>query len=199
MFNTEFNAWLHGFLLLSARRVLAPQHRRVIEAHIKLTQSVENNRLTIVNAWIAENISDAFFADQAQYQQLKALVQRDFELKPIISGTELAFFLQGYFEIEGASPARLDEDNSMPLNREQAQLIIRQIERNVDGLDDVVHNLYSDLRGLMSSTNAHLDTTELRKELNDLFEHVVDPSYGFDKAKNEQLQAIHDEYKSGAS
>ncbi len=194
MHNTEFVAWLIGYLLLRRCKTEAQQkagwedtEKRIIRSHINLTNEVDQGSLTIVNSWIFNDIENMENTETAS-----SLVLRDFKRKPIISGSEVAFFLQGFFEISGGNK----DKHIVSLNKAQAELIMNEMERNVDGLSPDVLQFYWTLRKFRTSDDSELDTTEIQQQLNALFHHVIDNSYGHTDAQKAELQIVHDSYKT---
>jgi hypothetical protein len=208
MFNTDFCAWLQGYLalVLDATWLTKPDDawtpavRNVIRAHIKLTRESSPDRaLTITNAWIYREL------DTLAWKNLMLLVRKDFQRKPILSGFEAAYYLQGYFEIAAAlRPAK-----SLTLNYAQTATICRELERNVDGLLRPILDFYWQMREFQSACDAaaaaateheppELDTQAIQISLSEMFLHVIDESYGFSEQTRADLQLVHDAYKEPA-
>jgi hypothetical protein len=197
MYNTDFCAWLQGYLALIADAtwlaefgdVWSPAVRRVIRAHINLTrESSSGHALTITHSWLDREL------DTLDWSVLAGLVRKDFVRKPILSGFEAAYYLQGFFEVAtaGRLPALLT------LNRTQSSTICRELERNVDGLPPPLLDFYWQLREFQEKqdTPSELDTQDIQATLNRLFVHVIDDSYGFDDETRAKLQLAHDAHKA---
>jgi hypothetical protein len=183
MFNTEFNAWLQGFLLVADPKILTERQCKIIKSHIRLTSETCNGELTLTNAWIFENI-DCF--DVKTLVTLVTLVRRDFYRKPIMSSHEISYFVQGVLEIG---------EELQFFTPEQCHVIAEEIERNVDGLNQTVSILYWNLRDCEDDNTNFNKLKELRADMNELFHHVIDPSYEFGEEKASKLQKVHDSYK----
>ncbi len=196
MYNTDFTAWLYGYIALSKSQPASicwtAAEKRIVKAHVNLVHEATHGELTITNDWIRQDL------DGVVWQDLVDLVGKQFQQKPIISGVELAYFLQGYFEISQPRRKASSDINSRGLARQQADSILFQMERNVDGMHSTLRNLYWKLRDFVDDPSGPetfaTDATEAA--LNSMFQHVIDNSYGFDEATHLKLQAIHDEYKS---
>ena len=198
MLNTEFNAWLHGyFTLIRPRgRELTLVQNTIIRSHIDLVHEACEGVLTITNACIYEALQPA---DKNSVGNLNRhlvafinTVASDFERKPISSGAEVAYFLQGFFEIG-------EEPQTRSWSRDQCRAVLAVMNRNVDGLHPLLLNVYWKIRRFLSTESSEgegtLETSEIKRHINGLFEHVIDPSYGFSEERTTQLQAIHDAYK----
>jgi hypothetical protein len=183
MLNTEFTSWLHGFFVLAAPQSLTSAQIRIIRAHIDLCHEVCNGALTVVNSWIHNDLKEG---KNDQLQNLMRLVARDFNRKPLVSGTEVAYFIQGFFEIEST-----ERTNSLTVS--QCKEIKLMMNRNVDGIESSLLDFYWEVRAVLGSgdVNATLDTASIKERVNSLFQHVIDPSYGFSEERNAELQLIH--------
>jgi hypothetical protein len=195
MRNTEFISWLYGFFALTNQEDLTVSQRKIIHAHAKLLHSVEEGQLTVLNHLIWSSILDP---EVLSFTYLQKAIAREYRRKPWPSSNELCYLLQGYFEI--------CEDKKWRdrYTYDQADLIAREIRRNLDGLMPVLIALHRKLRDFTddnrhSSKTAVLDASEIAESVNAAFAHVVDQSYGFSEEKNRELQAIHDEYKETQS
>lgn len=107
-----------------------------------------------------------------------------------MKNTDFAYWLQGYFEIK-------NQDES--LTREQALLILEKITLTRDTKTPAEENTASFVQECKtilefsssegnSGMLAHA-TESIRTKLNDVFEHVIDPSYEGDQKK---FNKIHD-------
>lgn len=183
MFNSEFNAWLHGFLSLAQPQSVTADQIRIIRAHINLCHEVCHGALTVVNSWIHSDMREPW-ADQ--FQHLVRLVARDFNRKPLVSGSEVAYFIQGFFEIE-----RSEHTNT--LNVSQCKEIIAMMDCNIDGIESTLLDFYWEMRAVVASgdVEARLDSAIIKARVNSLFQHVIDPSYGFTWERSAELQMIH--------
>jgi hypothetical protein len=180
MRNTEFTAWLQGFLSLdpAPTEPLTARQRSIIKAHANLLNAVEEGRFTTTNYWIWCDIEEDEAIDK---QTLVRMVRKQYLQKPWPSSNELCYFLQGFFEIaDGASvwtPA-------------QRRIVLRELDRNLDGLMPMMialQQLIHDFHGPEPMPIQHISDS-----LNSAFLHDVDPSYGFSAEKNAQLRDIHD-------
>jgi len=180
MLNTDFVSWLSGYLLLlcgddddcgvSCKVAWTSKHIEIVKAHLNLVFRTTGGKLTFLNFKLFHELATIPF------DELRTLILHDFRLKPIISGSELSFFLQGYFEIGG------EENVIRGFTLNQAEIITKEYQRNVDGLNVVTQGLYWDLQKFIDQHDQQdkyhgkkilFPTVGLAASLNTLFHHVV--------------------------
>jgi hypothetical protein len=155
-----------------------------------LVSAATEGYLTITTSWILNQVLDSSLS----WEQLVDCVTCEFQRKPIISGAELAYYLQGYFEISLPRRKAINSDTSShAFSVLQAHKIIKVFEQNVDGMHPILLNFYWNMRKFVV-TNTFV-STDIEVLLNGLFLHVIDDSYGYSAEKTAQLQVIHDKYK----
>lgn len=195
MQNRDLVAWLAGFWALGGPRAeWDERQRRVLRAHAQLVAETTGGALTVVTSSLLEQ------GDTLPAETVRKLVEAAHARQPP-TGNAVCFFLQGFFELSTAPPDALDA--------RQCRAIARECERNVDGLPALLLDFYWELRTHLAGPEKHgakekegkdgsnvgsFDARELRQAINDLFEHVVDPSFGFSPERSAKLQRVHDAY-----
>jgi len=179
MLNCEFTWWCWGFLCLDEvddDYDFTLKHRAIIKAHIELCKAVEKDRLTISNVWILENIAELSLS------QLLQSVQATIGRMPSPKQTDIAYFLQGFFEITGATT----------LSHQQRNIIMQVFESNDLGLGPQFIAIYKELREIDDQRGYTMDATKYKDFLNALFVHVIDNTYGGSEEDKQKWQSIHD-------
>ena len=173
MRNTEFTSWLEGFFLICDPDTLSEAQLRCISKHAKLCEYAERGRLTVTNFMIRNSLAEVPLAE------LKVHVHAQFESVPCPSSEEICYFLQGAFEIDGRER----------WSRENAELVVDLLDRNVWGLAPPLVQLYHHLTRFLEGGGAHVDVSDLKEALTVLFTHEIDPSYDYDPLVADRLHS----------
>lgn len=172
MRNTEFTSWLAGFFLICDPETLSAEQERCISNHAKLCEYTENGRLTVTNFMIRDNLGAVSELDLRQH------VLMQFNAVPCPSSEEICYFLQGVFEIGGKTR----------WTREDAQVVIHLLDRNVWGLAQPLLRIYYQLTQFVEADNdLTIDMSSLEQRLRGVFIHEIDPSYEYDPEVADKL------------
>jgi len=165
MENYDFVSWVYGYVSMvrlessfDAATCWTARQREIILEHCKLVEKTTGGFVTVFNAIVLNSI------DKIAWKHMESAVEKEFRKKPVFGCDEVCYFLQGYFEISEASPG---------YNTKQAQFILSEMDRNIDGLDRIGMATYWALRKFLQSGEKKYDTTQLTKDLNESFEHLV--------------------------
>lgn len=164
MRNTELTSWLAGFLLICDPQELSELQRKCILNHARLCEYTEKGRLTVTNFMIRNSLASVSLSD------LKKHVYVQFSTVPSPSSEELCYFMQGVFEIDG----------KVHWTREDAELTVGLLDKNVWGLVPALVNLYYKLTDFLDGEGDMFDMTHVRQQLEQVFIHDIDKSYDYD-------------------
>jgi len=120
-----------------------------------------------------------------------------------MKSVELVYWLQGFFELAELLPP--PKEKELILRTEHYQCILKHIDLvktyEKEKTLPIVHLLEGIIAGYLASLSAEDSTSgyiqavnvtkEIRNRMNDLFEHVIDPSYG--KENQQALNQVHQE------
>ena len=180
MYCEDFLCWLSGFiLLLHDEETITERQKQIILSHAKLCYSTEEGFVTPFILRFINNIHNI------ESDEICGICTNAFVVKQHMNSRELAYFIQGYFEIN---------ETSNYLSVENARLIKYEMDKNISGFGDPLHTIYNIL-DKMTNDNINKSAQDISDILEDIFIHAIDPSYNFTDEKNKQLQEIHDEYK----
>lgn len=174
MFNTDFIAWVSGFIVCNPfLKVLTDRHWTIIKAHAELCNAQEEGQCSVFTETILQSRLDL--------SQLSEWVERFMVRQPWLEPKQIFYFLQGHFEIT---------ENSTSLNQVQIIHMTAVIENCFSGIGESLQCVYNMLG------ESEIQVEEISTIINETFLHVIDPSYGNDEKKDNQLQLIHDQYKN---
>lgn len=172
MYNTEFTSWLAGYVLLGNPKTLSQQQRDCIRKHARLCEYVENGKLTVTNFVFLNDM------DRLDDDLIFAHAVHQYRCIPAPTSNELCYFLQGVFEIGDVHV----------WDRDVAELCMEEMDRNVHGLDPELLKLYYRLKDFLKSEQDSLDLCDVKRDLEGVFQHAIDPSYDVDPSV---ANAIH--------
>lgn len=196
----ECIAWLTGYHDLSLMdEGLSKDQLDCVKKHIKLCQQTEKKLKTKTNFesqfidWL-----DGYLADKESltFDNRIFLFKKRSEVTHKIYGItiyeEFIYWLQGYIEI---SLSHKDTKN-LTLDMVQIKLIKNYIQelgirKNVGPI--ILHTVHW-IDGFLSTTSVELSAENcgiLVEKLNNIFEHVIDVSYGLSDEDNQELSQIH--------
>ena len=164
MLNTEFTSWLAGFILLSDAKTLSPTQRRCIRNHARLCEYAENGKMSITNFMILNDM------DSLDDSSIIAHALHQYRSIPIPTSNDICYFLQGFFEL----------GDSHTWSRTAAELCMEEIDRNVHGVEGQIIKLYYRLKAFIDGEDERIDVVDVKEQLHGIFQHVIDPSYGYD-------------------
>lgn len=172
MRNTEFISWLAGYILLAKPSTLTQEARKITNAHARLCEYTEKGCLTVTNHMILHDLSELDLA------ALSSHVLLQYKTLPSPSSEDLCYFLQGFFELEPVIDA---------WDRNVAELVCEELDRNVYGLQPALLRLYYTLQRFIDSDAPVFNCGSLRNIIGGIFQHVIDPQYGYDPIVAQQI------------
>jgi hypothetical protein len=187
MQNEDLIVWLWGYLVVAAceqtKHEFGHNQKHVLRAHLNLVRACTQNRLTVLNEWMNQHIETLSIATITPY------VQHYVQLQGPMTGHQVVYFLQGYFELSQVS---IESGYS----RQQCQALMKEIQ-NIDGIDYPIWMLLKEIQHFIRTATTELDrypTKHMFACIRGMFRFVIDPSHGLHPTKHAEMSKIHNEY-----
>ena len=161
MLNREFFYWIVGYFDLADTCTLSEDQWEMVQRHLELMLNVSRFRPSLVAIMLENEPEDLVHLCRSQILGTRP------------SESEICYYLQGYFEISGATK----------INETQRDKIIDLFLLNNIGLS---------YRGVDIFVHVVRNSDNLKDLLNDIFQHAIDISYGLSDEEMILTQRIHD-------